>query len=199
MASFVGDNLLLAVDLGADGVAAYRLDPDTGRLLPAPASWSALPAGFGPRHLVVLPENHLALAGELSGEIALLVLDPETGGLRLLDVERASGSAVHCAPSGIDRTGDGRFVVMANRGPDTVASFAIEHHPGGAHLRLVGEISCGGAHPRAVTVIGDLLYVANQHAGNIAVLRIDTETGALTDTGSRVATATPTHVLPAPV
>jgi 6-phosphogluconolactonase len=195
MAEFVDDTLVLVVDLGSDGVAAYRLDLDTGRLMPAPSPWSALPPGFGPRHLALLPEHLVALAGELSGEIALLSLDAETGALSLLDTERASASSVPNAPSGIVATANGRFVVIANRGPDTVASFAIEHHQGGAHLRPVDEISCGGAHPRALTLIDDLLYVANQHAGNVAVLSIDQGTGALTDTGSRLVTPTPTHVL----
>lgn len=195
MAEFVGDNLLLAVDLGADGVAAYRLDTGSGRLRPAPAPWSALPPGFGPRHLVVLPENLIALTGELSAELALLQLDRQTGALSVLDIERASGSSVPNSPSGIVGTSDGRFVVIANRGPDTLASFAVEHHQGGAHLRPVYEISCGGAHPRAVTLIDDLLYVANQHANNVTVLRIDEGTGALSDTGSRIDTPTPTHVL----
>jgi len=198
MATFVTDTLVLAVDLGTDGVAAYRLDVATGRLAAAPVPWSSLPPGFGPRHLVVLPDGLVALAGELSGEIALLRLDPGTGQLTLLDLERASESAVPSAPSGIAATDNCRFIVIANRGPDTVASFAIDHHLGGAHLRPVDEIGCGGAHPRAVTLIGDLLYVANQHAGNITVLQIDERTGDLTDTGSRILTPTPTHVLSPP-
>ena len=198
MATFVTDTLVLAVDLGIGrgrGLPARSRRPAGSRRRPCRGR-RCLP-GFGPRHLVVLPENLVALAGELSGEIALLRLDPETGALTLLDVERASESAVSSAPSGIAATGNGRFVVIANRGPDTVASFAVDHHLGGAHLRPVDEISCGGAHPRAVTVIGDLLYVANQHAGNITVLRIDEQTGDLTDTGSRISTPTPTHVLAA--
>jgi 6-phosphogluconolactonase (cycloisomerase 2 family) len=62
----------------------------------------------------------------------------------------------------------------------------------------VDEIDCGGTHPRAITVIDDLIYVANQHGDNITVLRIDGRTGALTDTGSRISTPTPTHVLSQP-
>lgn len=41
MATFVSGTLLLAVDLGADAVAAYRLLPESGRLEPAPC--------YGPR------------------------------------------------------------------------------------------------------------------------------------------------------
>jgi len=198
MATFVSGTLLLAVDLGADAVAAYRLLPESGRLEPAPVLWSAVPAGFGPRHLVVLPADLIALAGELSGEIALLRLDPVTGALTLLDIERASASPTPSAPSGIERTSNGRVVVVANRGPDSVASFAVEHSLSGAHLRAVDEISSGGAHPRAITQVDGLIYLANQQAVNITVLRIDGQTGALTDTGSRISMPTPTHVLPGP-
>jgi 6-phosphogluconolactonase len=198
MAVFVDGTLLLAVDLGVDAVAAYRLDRETGRLSAASTPWSSLPAGFGPRHLVALPDGLVALAGELSGEIALLELAPASGALTLLDRQRASTSAVPSAPSGIARTADGAFVVIANRGPDTIASFAVDHHLGGAHLRPVDEIGCGGAHPRAVTVVDELVYVANQLGGNITVLRVDGRTGALRDTGSRIDTPTPTHVLPFP-
>jgi 6-phosphogluconolactonase len=194
MVAFVGD-LLLVADLGVDGVAAYRLDPDTGKLAPAQQPWSMLPAGFGPRHLVVLPDNMVAMAGELSGEIALLRMDPATGGLTTLDIERASASSTRSAPSGILATGSGHIVVIANRGPDTLASFALEHRQGAAHLRPIDEIDCGGKHPRAVTLIDGMLYVANQHSDNIAVLRIDEQTGALSETGQRIDTPTPTHVL----
>ena len=193
MANFVTDTLVLAADLGVDGVAAYRLDPENGRLGPAAAAWSALPAGFGPRHLVVLPRQLVALAGELTGEIALLRLDPATGALTLLDLQPASATGTMSAPSGIERSADGSFVLIANRGPDTVAAFAVDAAAG--ELRLVSEIDCGGAHPRAVTVIGELVYVANQHGGNITVLHWNPLTGELTDTGSRIATPTPTHVL----
>jgi 6-phosphogluconolactonase len=196
MAVFVTDTLVLAIDLGVDGVAAYRLDPQTGRLEPATDAWSSLPAGFGPRHLVMLPGDLVALAGELTGEIALLRLDPVTGGLTLLDLRPASATGRACAPSGIDRSADGGFVLIANRGPDTVASFAVDPAPG--ELRLVSEMACGGAHPRAITVIGELVYVANQHGGNITVLRWDPLTGELADTGSRVSLPTPTHVLGPP-
>ena len=46
--------------------------------------------------------------------------------------------------------------------------------------------------------IADLVYVANQHAGNITVLRINELTGDLTETGSRIVTPTPAHVLGPP-
>lgn len=193
MVFFADDTLVLAVDLGADLIAAYRLNPATGTL--AALMSSPLPAGFGPRHLVALPDDRVAVAGELTGEIALLRLDRGTGALTVLDVREGSDVAEQpAAPSGIGRTADGRYVLMANRGPDTVASFRV----GADTLRRVDEIPGGGEHPRDITVVGDRVYVANQESDSITVLRIDPGTGALSSTRSTFATPSPTQVLPLP-
>jgi 6-phosphogluconolactonase (cycloisomerase 2 family) len=193
MVFFADQTLVLVVDLGADLIAAYRLDPGAGTL--AALTSSALPAGFGPRHLVALPDDRLAVAGELTGEIALLRLERATGALTVLDVRAGSDATeTPASPSGIGRTADGRFVLMANRGPDTVASFAV----GADRLQWVDEVACGGEHPRDLTVLDDRLYVANQESDSITVLRVDPESGALTGTASRFGTPSPTQVLPVP-
>jgi len=193
MVYVAGDTLVLAVDLGAGRIAAYRLDPAAGGLTSLASS--ALPAGFGPRHLVTLPGDRAAVAGELTGEIALVRLDRATGGLTVLDVREGSDVTEEpAAPSGIARTADGQFVLMANRGPDTVACFRVDT----GRLRRVDEIPCGGAHPRDLTVIGDRVYVANQESDSITVLRVDPRSGALTGTASRFGTPSPTQVLPMP-
>lgn len=193
MVFFADDTLVLVADLGADLIAAYRLDPAAAIL--APLVVSPLPGGFGPRHLVALPGDRVAVAGELTGEIALLGLDRETGALTVLDVREGSDVAERpAAPSGIGRTVDGRFVVMANRGPDTVASFAVRTD----RLQRVDEIPCGGEHPRDITVVGDRVFVANQESDSITVLLLDPGTGALTGLASRFGTPSPTQVLPLP-
>ncbi len=124
MATFVSDTLVLAVDLGIDGIAGYRLDRIAGRLTPAPVGWSALPPGFGPRHLALLPDDLVAVVGELTGEIGLMSLDPVGGGLTLRGRTAGTATGRFSQPSGIAVTHDGRFVLMANRGIDTVAAFA---------------------------------------------------------------------------
>lgn len=193
MVFFADPTLVLVVDLGADLIVAYRLDPAAGRLTTLCSS--GLPAGFGPRHLVALPGDRLAVAGELTGEIALLALDRGTGALTVLDVRRASDvTESPAAPSGIGQTADGRFVVMANRGPDTVASFAVDAD----RLSRVDELPAGGDHPRDLTVLDDRVYVANQESDSITELRLDLQTGGLTPTGGRFDTPSPTQVLPVP-
>jgi 6-phosphogluconolactonase (cycloisomerase 2 family) len=193
MVYITDETLVMVVDLGADRIVAHRLDVAAGTVTPLASS--PLPTGFGPRHLVELPDDRVAVAGGHTGEIAQLHRDRATGGLAVLDVREASDREEEpAAPSGIARTADGRFVLMANRGPDTVASFRVD----AGTLHRVDEIPGGGTHPRDLTVVGDRVYVANQESDSITVLRIDLETGELTGTASRFGTPSPTQVLPMP-
>jgi 6-phosphogluconolactonase (cycloisomerase 2 family) len=201
MVHFVNETLLLAVDLGMDAIAAYTLDLAVGRLYPAAAPISRMPAGFGPRHLVRLPNDLVAVVGELTGEIALARLNSTTGELIVLDVTAGTETEEPPSwPSGIGRTTDGRYVVMANRGPNTVASFRVLPGSGDTapRLELVDEIDCGGDIPRDLAVVGESIYVANQESGSVTVLMIDPDDGELTATTSRFEVASPTQVLPVP-
>lgn len=190
MISFVGPDLLLAVDLGIDAVVAYRLDRAAGTL--TQVHRSALPAGFGPRHVVALPGDRLAIAGELSGEVALASFDPATGAVTVLDRRPGTAADGQYGPSAILATADGRFVLLANRGPDTVASFRVD----GDRLTPVAEVGTGGEHPRDMTLVGDLLYVANQHDHTVTVIEVDPATGALRRRDEVLAIPSPTRLLP---
>lgn len=190
MIHFLGGSLLLAVDLGTDEIVAHRLDLDAGTL--TDVSRSAMPAGFGPRHVVGLSGDRLAVAGELAGEIALAAVDPGSGAVTVLDRRSGTTAAEQYGPSAILATADGRFVLLANRGPDTVASFRVD----GDRLVPVAEIPTGGEHPRDMTSVGDLLYVANQNDHTITVLEVDPATGALSRRDEVLSLPSPTRLLP---
>ncbi len=201
MAVFVTDTFVLAVDLGVDGIAGYRLDRRTGRLTQASQAWSALPPGFGPRHLTLLPDDLVAVVGELTGEIALMSLDPINGSLTPRGRTAGTATGRFSQPSGIDATADGRFVLMANRGTDTVAAFELGHgvSDGAPRLVLVDEVPCGGENPRDITLVDDAVYVANQDSGTITVVALDTGTGMLTQRDGSLAIPSPTRLLARPV
>lgn len=196
MVCFVGD-VLLVPDLGTDAVVAYRLDRERGVLVASTST--QLPPGFGPRHLAVLPGNTIALVGELSGELALLRLDPASGSLELLESQPLSRAGAPNLPSGIAWFAGGG-VVVANRGPDTLTSFLFRSGDSNAAptLQRVGEIGCGGQNPRDLTILDELVMVANQDSDSVSLLRVDSASGRLSDTGERLATPSPAHILLGP-
>lgn len=89
---------------------------------------------------------------------------------------------------------DGRFVYVANRGPDTVSVLAVD----GTDLCLVEEVPTGGAWPREVALVNGVLLVANQRGDTITAFRPDPHTGTLAPLGVALSTGSPTSVLAAP-
>jgi 6-phosphogluconolactonase (cycloisomerase 2 family) len=177
------------VDLGTDTLYGYRLDPD-GRLH---ASWRTYAgAGVGPRHLVSTPTGRRYVADELASAVSVYDPAPD-GGLRL--VHRLPATLTQPAernyPSEIALSADRRFVYVANRGSDTVTTFAID----GDGLTGVDETPSGGRQPRHLTLDGDLMYVANQRSHSVAVFRVDPATGVPRPTGARIDVPSPVCVL----
>jgi 6-phosphogluconolactonase (cycloisomerase 2 family) len=94
-------------------------------------------------------------------------------------------------PSELAAGRDGRFVYVANRGPDTVSVFAWAPEGG----TLIAEVVTGGQWPRHLALLGDHLYVANERSQNVTVFRIDPDTGIPQAQGEPVAEGSPTCVL----
>jgi 6-phosphogluconolactonase len=183
-----GPDVLIA-DLGSDRVWRARLDPVSGRLTLLGAAVVAAP-GTGPRHLRHSVDGALLLVGELTGDLSWYRPDVADGSLRLAGAEVTS-SDKSTFPSELATGRDGRFVYVANRGPDTVAVFAWE--PEGA--TLIAEVAAGGVWPRHLALLGDHLYVANERSHNVTVFRIDHETGLPQAQGQPVSEGSPTCVL----
>lgn len=180
---------VLVADLGSDRVWRTRLDPVSGRLNLVGAAVTAAP-GTGPRHLRYATDGALLLVGELAGNLTWYRPDTSDGGLRLAGGVASSAAAVN-QPSELVAGRDGRFVYVANRGPDTVSVFAWA--PEGA--TLVAEVVSGGQWPRHLALLGDHLYVANERSQNVTVFRVDRETGIPQSQGEPVGEGSPTCVL----
>jgi len=86
---------------------------------------------------------------------------------------------------------DGRFVYVANRGPNTIATFTWD----GEAAALVAETPTEGDWPRHMILTGDHLYVTNQRSQSVTTLRIDAETGVPALQGAPTAEPTPTGLL----
>ncbi len=180
-----GDGVLV-VDLGSDRLWHVRLDAGSGRLTDlTPAA--VTPPGTGPRHLRRLADGTLLVAGELAADLSWY---------RGAPLERA-GTVKATAADGVDYPSelvvspDGRFVYLANRGPDTVTAFAWN----GVSATPIAEVPTGGAWPRHVALIDNHLYVANERSHSVTVLQIDPDSGAPQRQGEPLAEPSPTCVL----
>jgi len=189
--AFSPDNsLLAAVDLGTDGLWLYRFDAASGAL--ELASQAKLPAGSGPRHCVFHPREPLVyVCGELDSTLVTLRYDMAVGTARIAESAAATnvpgkGAANRVPrkdanyPSGLAIAPDGRYLMLGNRGSDTIAIFWIDPESGMAKLRE--EVPSGGRFPRAIRLdrTGSVLAVANNKSGNVARFSRDFESGRLT-------------------
>jgi 6-phosphogluconolactonase len=151
---------VLVCDLGTDRIHRLALDP-SGRFRRA-ADPVHLPPGAGPRHAVLVADR-LVVACELNAELWV----GRREGDAWVESQRIATTAAAGSPrqpSGV--ASDGRTVVVATRGPDTVTTFDLT----GGMLRVLAEVPCGGAWPRALTLRDRWLWVANQTSGTVTAL-----------------------------
>jgi 6-phosphogluconolactonase (cycloisomerase 2 family) len=179
---------VLASDLGTDEVRRYRLDETTGRLRQRDPL--VMPAGSGPRHLIV-DRRYAYVVGELDSTVSVVDLDAERVVETVSTQPTARTAPSH--PSAIRLSPDGRFLYIANRGPDDIAVLAVER----SALELIGTVPSGGTHPRdlALDPAGAYLYVANQHSDAITAFRIDPATGLPEPHGPAFSTPSPTCIV----
>ncbi len=185
---------LLVADLGLDQVLVYRFDAARGSLEPSAPPNAPLSPGAGPRHLAFGPGGrHVYVVNEM--DLTVRVFRYDAG--RLIDEQTLSTLPAGTKGGKDDSTAEiqvhpsGRFLYASNRGPDTIAVFAID--PKSGHLALIEHVPTGGRTPRnfAIEPGGRYLLAANQKSDSVVVFRIDPETGRLSPTGQSVEVGAP--------
>ena len=189
-----------AADLGIDKIMGYRLDAATAKLTPNEPPFAKAPPGAGPRHLIFHPNGkYVYVINEMKNSVTLFDYATATGML----TERQNISTLpadftgksYCADLKI--TPDGRFLYGTNRGHDSIACYRLADD--GRLTLLSIEPSLGrGPQNLALAANGKLLLCANMPGKNVAVFRIDAQTGALKSVGEPVAVNSPAciRVLP---
>ena len=188
---------VLHVDLGLDRIFVWRFDDRAGTLTPSDPPSVALPPGDGPRHFHFHPKGRwLYSIQEEGSNVVLFDYDAETGRL-------ASRQTVSTLPPGfagsnfcseILVSADGRFAYAGNRLHDSIAIFAVGSN---GDLTYLGEEWTRGNYPRSFGFdpVGKFLYCCNQRSDNVAVFRVDRETGGLAFTGHYVPVGNPSHIV----
>ncbi|MFE6779101.1 lactonase family protein [Streptomyces sp. NPDC057702] len=190
---------VFAVDLGTDKVYTYALQPGSG-VLRSVSELKSVP-GAGPRHMVFHPTAPYAyVANELNSTITVCSYNPATGVLTRGESQPTlpggTDPGTRNYPSEVVISADGRFVYLSNRGHESIARFAVS--AGGATLRLLDTVPCGGSWPRHISLspTGDVLFSGNQYGKTVGTLTVNKETGALTRSGNPFSTVSLGCVLP---
>ena len=180
------NRFVLVADLGTDKLVHYRLEGETGRLIPHQETKTA--PGAGPRHLAFHPIDELLyVVNELDCTVAVYSYDSESSKLAMVQVISTLPESFTGANTAADihLTSDGRYLYASNRGHD---SLAVYHVLQDGLLKLVEYAPTGGQTPRNFAIAADdrYLLVANQDSNNIVSYRIDPNNGRLLATGHEI-------------
>ncbi len=188
---------VLHVDLGLDKIFVWKFDDQKGVLAPSEPPFISLPPGDGPRHFHFHPNGRWFYSIQEEGS-TIVLFDYDAAGGRL-----AARQTISSLPPGFAGTyfcseilvsADGRFVYAGNRLHDSIGIFSIG--PDGT-LAFAGEEWTRGNYPRSFNFdpTGRFLYCCNQRADNIAVFRVDRQTGRLAFTGHYTDVGNPSSIV----
>ena len=191
------NRFVFSADLGLDRILSYRLDAKTAKLSPNQPPFAKTSPGAGPRHLTFHPNGRwVYVINELHNSVTMFDYDSGPGTL-------TEQQTISTLPDGFDGTSycadlkitpDGRFLYGTNRGHDSIAAYRIGDD--GRLTLLKIEPSLGkGPQNLAVTPGGELLLSANMPGNNVAVFRIDAQTGGLTPVGEPVSMPGPSCIM----
>jgi 6-phosphogluconolactonase len=202
------ERFAVSSDLGMDKLLVYKYDSKTGVLTPNTASPSIniRPPTGGPRHFTFAPDGKFGYSiSEMSGVITGVKVDPNSGTLSEIQSvtmkpkffdENANNVKLNSFHSGeIYLVPSGKFLYASNRGPDTIAVFAVDQAKG--TIRAVEEVSSRGLIPRAFGIdpTGSYLFAANQGSDDVIPFCIDPNTGRLTPTRQVIKVNSPSSVV----
>jgi 6-phosphogluconolactonase (cycloisomerase 2 family) len=188
---------VLHVDLGLDQIFVWKFDAQKGVLTPNDPPAISLPPGDGPRHFHFHPNGRWFYSIQEEGStVVLFDYDPATGRLtaRQTISTLPPGFAGSNFCSEILVSADGRFVYAGNRLHDSVGIFSVGKT---GELTYLGEEWTRGNYPRSFNFdpTGQFLYCCNQRGDNLAVFRVDKQTGGLKFTGHYAAVGNPSIIV----
>lgn len=185
---------VLASDLGADRLVEYEVD---ARAITEVAR-VGMPAGSGPRHIALASDGRAGfVSGELDGTVITIRRSTRArlGGSWADDMweaaEQVPATASDAVPAGevlpsqVMLASADRWLLVANRGPNTLAALDVSDG-----LRIASEVPVA-AGPRHFTVSSrpesaldySTVLIAAQQGGVIEALRLDAATGVLESLG----------------
>jgi 6-phosphogluconolactonase len=183
---------VLSNDLGNDKVYSYQYNPNSPSGILQLKDSVSVKSGSGPRHLTFSNDGkYVYLLQEFDG--LLTVFNYSNGILKKIEENSilAKGFKGEISSADIHISPDGKFLYASNRGTaNTISIFKILKN---GQLESKGQMSTLGKGPRnfAIDPSGNFLLVANQYTNDIVIFKRNKTTGAITDTGKRIALCSP--------
>ncbi len=193
---FSPDNrFLIETDTSLNTIFVHRLNAATAAIAPHRPPALRLQDPASPRHLVFHPNGRWAYVANESGPgCTMLEYDRRRGTFREGAVTRTVPEDYkgRATPAEAVMHPSGNFVLISNRGHESIAALRI--NPKDGSLTLVEAFAPGGVGARSFNVdpTGQWLFALMQRSNQIFPLRFDTATGKLSRHSEAVS-------LPAPV
>ncbi|NNF18812.1 MAG: lactonase family protein [Flavobacteriaceae bacterium] len=190
------ENQIIGVDLGTDQLWLYDLKNPGDQLKLNHRGNITLPAGSGPRHLAIHPEQPwVYVINELNSTITRL---EQTGNHDYHIRETVSTlpgefeGENYCAEIRI--SSDGKFLYGSNRGHNSIVIYQVD--PASGQLHLLTHQDTQGDWPRNFTLSPDedFLLVANQNSNSIVSFKRNPGKGTLQYT-DKVTVPSPVYLL----
>ncbi len=169
-----------------DAIGQLTFDPNTGKIAPNTTAERTTEAGAGPRHLAFSQDGKLVFViHELSSVVQSYAVQD--------DGTLAPRDKVSSLPVGFSGANSGAHILVhpkqhvlyaSNRGHNSLAVFSFDDR---GVLTLIEHEPARGNWPRNFDIddAGELLVVAHQYSGSLAVLAIDAQ-GSLSPLGDVV-------------
>jgi len=174
---------IIASDNGYDHIYVYPFRPDSRKL---EGKSFPTPPGKAPRHLVVHPRApYFFMTNEREASVSSFHFDSDHGKLQPVQTTATvpdGYSGPRVAPSNIRMHPNGKFVYSANRGDDSIATFAIDEGTG--RMSRVDVVKTGGQGPREMNIeaSGKFLFVCNLQSNDVVTFALDGDTGRMSQT-----------------
>ena len=172
-----------SVDMGTDLVSLYSIEDHKLNLVTEATIDS--PLGSGPRIMRISRDNRFAyLLHEISNAVAVYsiahVNDAEQAALRFEEIQRISTLSIdgniENSAAGCALTEDGQYLLVTNRGENTLVLFKVDTNSGG--LSFCDRIQTGLT-PRDICLIGHQIIVAAQASNMLQLFSIDSHSHTL--------------------
>lgn len=197
-----GQKFALVPEINSDAVAVYRFDSTRGTL--ALHQMARGRPGSGPRHIAFgTTHNHAYTSDERGSSVSAWAWDEGSGSLKWLQAlatapegysaESSHGSRSN-SPADIGIHPSGKYLWISNRGHPSLAGFAIDRATG--LLSRIGFTSTGSLQcwSFAIDRSGSWLVAGLQSTDQVAIYKINANSGSLSDTGARARIGFPTSV-----